>query len=45
MKQLFFLFGILISTISFAQKFDGLALTPSMGWNSWNKFGYDEVKN
>jgi alpha-galactosidase len=21
------------------QKFDGLALTPPMGWNSWNKFG------
>lgn len=23
----------------FAQKFEGLALTPQMGWNSWNKFG------
>ncbi len=22
-----------------AQKFKGLALTPPMGWNSWNKFG------
>jgi len=22
-----------------AQKFDGLALTPPMGWNSWNHFG------
>jgi alpha-galactosidase len=22
-----------------AQKFEGLALTPPMGWNSWNKFG------
>ncbi len=22
-----------------AQKFGGLALTPPMGWNSWNKFG------
>src|SRR4249919_2322542 len=21
-----------------AQKFDGLAMTPPMGWNSWNKF-------
>ena len=20
---------------------DGLALTPPMGWNSWNKFGCD----
>ncbi|RQW07082.1 glycoside hydrolase family 27 protein [candidate division KSB1 bacterium] len=24
-----------------AQKFTGLALTPPMGWNSWNKFGCD----
>jgi alpha-galactosidase len=24
-----------------AQKFEGLALTPPMGWNSWNKFGCD----
>ena len=22
----------------YAQKFDSLALTPPMGWNSWNKF-------
>lgn len=22
----------------FAQKFDNLAKTPQMGWNSWNKF-------
>jgi alpha-galactosidase len=22
-----------------AQKFEGLALTPPMGWNSWNRFG------
>jgi alpha-galactosidase len=22
-----------------AQKFEGLAMTPPMGWNSWNKFG------
>lgn len=28
-----------------AQKFEGLALTPPMGWNSWNKFGcnVDEI--
>jgi len=24
-----------------AQKFEGLAQTPPMGWNSWNKFGCD----
>ena len=25
-------------TTAFGQKFDHLALTPPMGWNSWNKF-------
>jgi alpha-galactosidase len=39
------LFGVLflvaLSSSIFAQKFDGLALTPPMGWNSWNKFGCD----
>lgn len=30
---------IAISTL--AQKFDGLAKTPPMGWNSWNKFACD----
>ena len=30
---------ILISGINlYAQKFDNLALTPPMGWNSWNTF-------
>ena len=24
-----------------AQKFDGLAKTPAMGWNSWNTFALD----
>ncbi|MDK2838007.1 MAG: alpha-galactosidase [Bacteroidota bacterium] len=24
-----------------SQKFTGLAETPPMGWNSWNKFGCD----
>jgi alpha-galactosidase len=27
------------ATTASAQKFDQLALTPPMGWNSWNKFG------
>jgi alpha-galactosidase len=38
MKQitLFMIFFICITT--YAQKFDGLAKTPPMGWNSWNKF-------
>lgn len=29
----------LTQTNAFAQKAEGLALTPPMGWNSWNKFG------
>jgi alpha-galactosidase len=38
------LFSLFILTIALltplhAQKFDKLALTPPMGWNSWNKFG------
>jgi alpha-galactosidase len=28
-------------TMVSAQKFEGLALTPPMGWNSWNHFGCD----
>jgi len=32
---------ILISFCGFSQKFEGLALTPPMGWNSWNDFGCD----
>lgn len=33
---------LIISAINVhAQKFDHLALTPPMGWNSWNKFGCD----
>jgi len=32
--------GIVISFLnSSGQKFEGLAKTPPMGWNSWNKFG------
>jgi alpha-galactosidase len=30
-----------LSLTIFAQKFDGLALTPPMGWNSWNTFDLD----
>ncbi len=32
------LFCLFISPVK-AQKFEGLAKTPPMGWNSWNKFG------
>ncbi len=34
-------FALLIWRPLYAQKFNGLALTPPMGWNSWNKFGCD----
>ena len=34
---LFFIISLL-SVNTNAQKFDSLALTPPMGWNSWNKF-------
>jgi alpha-galactosidase len=33
----FFLF-LFLSCKIFSQKFEGLALTPPMGWNSWNTF-------
>ncbi len=35
----------LFSEAAFAQKFGGLALTPPMGWNSWNKFGCNVDEN
>ena len=36
------LIGLLVlSTLTIAQKFEGLAPTPPMGWNSWNKFACD----
>ena len=37
---LFIVFAALVVPAR-AQKFGGLALTPPMGWNSWNKFGPD----
>jgi alpha-galactosidase len=37
--------SIAFATVALAQKFHGLALTPPMGWNSWNTFAcnVDEV--
>jgi len=32
---------LLLSGVVHAQKFEGLAKTPQLGWNSWNKFGCD----
>lgn len=39
-KQVITLMAILavLSPASYAQKWEGLADTPQMGWNSWNKF-------
>jgi alpha-galactosidase len=41
MKNLIFMLLMLNTLPLFAQKFTGLALTPPMGWNTWNKFGCD----
>jgi alpha-galactosidase len=35
------LFVMILSLNGVAQKFEELAPTPPMGWNSWNKFGCD----
>ena len=38
MKKIILLLLLAINVKSFAQKFEGLASTPPMGWNSWNTF-------
>ena len=38
MRKLFCILVFVSSVSAFAQKFDGLAPTPPMGWNSWNTF-------
>ena len=38
MKNIFTLLLCFLFVLAFGQKFDGLALTPPMGWNSWNTF-------
>lgn len=35
------LFALALSLSVYAQKFENLALTPPMGWNTWNKFACD----
>jgi alpha-galactosidase len=37
-KRFSILIFLFLSVKLFSQKFDGLALTPPMGWNSWNTF-------
>ena len=38
MRKLFFAIGLLITILSYGQKFDKLALTPPMAWNTFNTF-------
>jgi alpha-galactosidase len=38
LKKLFFSLILFLPSIIFPQKFEGLAPTPPMGWNSWNSF-------
>ncbi|WP_421898270.1 glycoside hydrolase family 27 protein [Marinoscillum sp.] len=45
MRTLFSLVFILSMLLAGAQKFDGLAPTPPMGWNSWNKFSCDVTES
>ena len=41
MKKMLFAVLLICSLTTYGQKFDKLALTPPMGWNSWNKFACD----
>jgi len=41
MKRILLFVTCMTGIAGYAQKFDQLALTPPMGWNSWNKFGSD----
>ncbi|WP_372744122.1 glycoside hydrolase family 27 protein [Lutibacter sp.] len=41
MKKILFTLLVIISTVVSAQKFEGLAQTPPLGWNSWNTFATD----
>lgn len=43
MKALLIVFALLISFTLYAQKFQTLALTPPMGWNSWNYFECEDI--
>jgi len=38
MKRLITVLALAASVSAHAQKFEGLAATPPMGWNSWNRF-------
>jgi len=41
MRKILLITAIIFSTLVYGQKFEGLAKTPPMGWNSCYKFGCD----
>jgi alpha-galactosidase len=41
MRRLIVALALAASVSAHAQRFEGLAATPPMGWNSWNRFGCD----
>ncbi|MFO1476491.1 MAG: glycoside hydrolase family 27 protein [Verrucomicrobiota bacterium] len=41
MKRILALIVLGLASTGYCQKFEQLALTPPMGWNSWNKFACD----
>lgn len=41
MKKLIIVVLLFIGAYTYGQKYEGLALTPPMGWNSWNAFRCD----
>lgn len=41
MKKIILFVAMFLSVTVYAQKFNGLAKTPPMGWNSWNRFRCD----
>lgn len=45
MHKIIFIMFMLAAIPCFAQKFEGLALTPPMGWNSWNIFAANVDEN
>jgi alpha-galactosidase len=45
MKRLLLLAALGLAATAWAQKFEGLALTPPMGWNTWNTFAANIDEN
>ena len=40
-KTILLIIYLFLFQLIYSQKFEGLALTPPMGWSTWNKFGCD----